>query len=67
MKERTNADRSKKIGKILQFHYDPYGPEENVTDVLTDLRHYCDKHKLDFAKCDRMAYQHYLAERNGRE
>lgn len=37
--------------------------EETVTDALTDLRHLCDMHNLDFGKCDRLAYAHYLKEK----
>lgn len=35
-----------------------------VIDLLTNLRHYCDHHRFDFAKLDRLAYQHYIAEVN---
>ena len=35
---------------------------EALTDILADLRHFADKCNLDFAQCDRMAYQHYLVE-----
>jgi hypothetical protein len=37
--------------------------EDFVTDLLIDLRHYCDRHALDFGRIDRCAYQHYLQER----
>jgi hypothetical protein len=33
-----------------------------VIDLLANLRHYCDHHQFDFAKLDRLAYQHYIAE-----
>jgi hypothetical protein len=36
-----------------------------VIDLLANLRHYCDRHHFDFAKLDRLAYQHYVAELNG--
>jgi hypothetical protein len=35
---------------------------ENATDLLTDLRHWCDERGEDFAKFDRLAYRHYIAE-----
>jgi len=35
-----------------------------ITNTLCDLRHLCDKHLLDFAKLDRLAYQTYRAEKN---
>lgn len=35
-----------------------------VIDLLSNLRHYCDHHRFDFAKLDRLAYRHYIAELN---
>lgn len=40
-------------------------PEEDVIDLLADLRHYCDREGLCLGDLDRMAHQHYLAERFG--
>jgi hypothetical protein len=34
----------------------------SVTDLLTDIRHYCDANGLDFAHLDRIAYSHYCEE-----
>lgn len=36
---------------------------EDVTDILADLRHLCDKRGYDFGALDRSAYQHYAAEK----
>lgn len=33
-----------------------------VIDLLANLRHYCDRYQFDFAKLDRLAYQHYIVE-----
>lgn len=41
--------------------------EANVTDLLTDLRHYCDEHGIDYAEQDKRAYAHYVAEKNGEQ
>lgn len=38
-------------------------PEECLVDLLTDLLHYADKHRLDFAGCERMARGYYSSER----
>lgn len=38
--------------------------DEVVTDVLAQLRHFCDLHAVDFGACDRRAYEHYLAEKS---
>jgi|GEM_PF-3661540 len=43
--------------------YDRSDRQANVTDALTNLRHYCDHHKLDFYVATGSSYQHYLAER----
>lgn len=42
-------------------------PEDFITDLLTDIRHYCDSEGLDFAACDRCAHQHYVREREAKE
>ena len=36
---------------------------EAITDLLSDLRHFCDRQKLDFAAMDRAAYRHYIEEK----
>lgn len=35
-------------------------PENFVANVLTDLRHFCDTHELNFGHIDRQAYEAYL-------
>lgn len=45
---------------------DENDPQANIIDMLSDLRHLCDRLGLDFAALDRPAYQHYLEERHGR-
>jgi hypothetical protein len=40
---------------------------ENLTDLLTDFRHWCDEHGEDFARLDRVACRHYIAEHNDKE
>lgn len=36
--------------------------EATIRDVLTDLRHLCDVHDLDFGEIDRRAYEGYCEE-----
>ena len=36
--------------------------EEDVTDFLTDLRHFCDRAGLALGELDRIAQSHYVAE-----
>ena len=34
-----------------------------LIDILTDLRHFAQEHRLSFERCDRMAKYHYEEER----
>lgn len=73
--ELTPMDRAGFVQRIE--HVSPYdegldadgnmvSPSDFVTDLLTDIRHYCDARNVDFAACDRLAYRHYAAERHDR-
>lgn len=35
---------------------------DDLIDLLTDIRHYCDWQGYDFAAADTMAHRHYLEE-----
>ena len=63
MKGTTPTQRAKSLTTILNKTYDPHGAQENVTDMLTDLRHLCDAKGWDFADLDRQAYRHYRTEK----
>lgn len=56
--------RMARLVQTLSQHY-PNDPQtaHKVTDMLADLRHLCDQEELDFAKLDKLAYEHYLRER----
>ncbi len=56
--------RMDKIEAALEvlFDLEEADPCAAVTDILTDLRHYCDRHELDLGELDRLAHSHYLAE-----
>jgi hypothetical protein len=54
-----------KIEAIVKKHYEVYDPEASVTDIVTDLLHYCDSKDLDFEKCRKRAMNHYREERKG--
>ena len=71
--ELTPADRAKFVQRIEQVS--PYDegldaegnmacPSDFITDLLTDIRHYCDARGVDFAASDRAAYSHYSNERH---
>ena len=70
--ELTPADRARFVQRIEKVS--PYeegldaegkivSPPEFITDLLTDIRHYCDAKKVGFAACDRSAYRYYANER----
>jgi hypothetical protein len=65
MKQRpVNRDRANRVGKLLAQNYE--GATDwaaTITDALADIRHLCDKHDLDLGDLDRIAHDHYLAER----
>lgn len=60
----ANRRRAMRIGHVLTWCKDWDSGREGLIDLLTDARHWCDRHGEDFAALDRMAYQHYLAELN---
>jgi hypothetical protein len=45
----------------------PETPSEAITDLLADIRHYCDTHDLNFAELDHVAYGHYLDEKGAQD
>jgi hypothetical protein len=49
------------IEKIFTKDYDD-GPEQDASELLADLRHYCDAHGLAFHELDRKGHDFYLAE-----
>ena len=44
------------------FDLEEADPGAAVTDVLVDLRHFCDRNSLDIGSLDKLAHSHYLAE-----
>jgi hypothetical protein len=60
-----NHHAIRKIEGIAKKQYDRYDSEASVTDIVTDLLHYCDSKGLDFEKCRKRAMNHYREERKG--
>ena len=61
-----------KIQKCADQHYwsSDDDPASIVRDMLADMRHYCDEHKLCFGDLDKEAHKYYqeeLAEDNREE
>lgn len=44
----TNKDRANKIQKLLDLQDDDKAEYVRPADVICDLRHYCDLHKIDW-------------------
>ena len=61
MAEPNNKTRSDRIKEILGASWE----YEDVVDLLTDLRHFCEEQELDFYVALGTSYLHYLEERAG--
>lgn len=62
-----NDDRARRAAHALRAYRNYTGDgattaDEDVIDLLTDIRHYCDGQDLDLGRCDRIAHTTYLAE-----
>jgi len=58
----TNKDRAEKIQRLLGLQDDGKAEYARVADVICDLRHYCDLHKIDWQDEKSMSYDFYDAE-----
>ena len=58
----TNEDRADKIQRLLGLQDDGKAEYVRVADVICDLRHYCDLHKIDWQDEKSMSYDFYDAE-----
>jgi hypothetical protein len=65
--KRNQKERAKKLLAILDGNYELHENEQNVMDILADIRHFCDIHKIDYYEQDRRALRHYQAERAGED
>lgn len=63
--KKNQVKRSLIIERFVIKQYDSEDMVSSATDLFTDLRHFCDIHKVDLADAQRISYQHYLAEKNG--
>jgi hypothetical protein len=62
-RNRSRANRIANALKTVKEYDGALDYKASITDALSDLRHLCDKLDLDFAQCDRSAYDHYSMER----
>ncbi len=59
-----NQRRAMRIGHVLTWCRDWDSGPEGLIDLLTDARHWCDQNGHAFARLDRLAREHYLAEQD---
>lgn len=71
MKGTAPAQRAAALARRLRHTYEDIKTKavtaQNVTDMIIDLRHLCEAKNIDFANCDRIAYDHYCIERRVRK
>ncbi len=71
VKKSLNAVRAERVQQALDYYRvaglrEPGASVETVlSDLLSDLRHLCDRENLDLAGIDRMAHRNYLNEKFG--
>lgn len=63
----TNQQRATRAAGVLKMHalscdarHDT--PQDQLTDLLTNLRHYCDQQSIQYSRSARLANDRYLAE-----
>ncbi len=62
--KKHNKPRARKIHKLLKAgEYELTSKENAVCDILADIRHYCDKHGIDYAEQNERAARHHRHER----
>ncbi len=63
---KPNTKRANKARTMLRATYQNHPTRlvaEDVADALADIRHLCDERGFNLAELDRIAYQHYVAEK----
>lgn len=63
----TTETRANRIEQFLEYT-PPYNEEDReyrdaVTELLSDIRHFCDRWDIDFGAVDRLAYRNYIEEK----
>ena len=67
---RRNAKRIKRMAEAVSLYRHVLGDEfatteTIITDMLTDLRHYCDRHHIDINQKLFQSAEHFRAEGGG--
>lgn len=77
MSKRKNSQRVKRSEETLYRYYElcgytreetkSEGLETVLTDLFADLFHFCQARDIDFNEHQRIGYQHYCEEKDGKE
>ena len=65
-----NKERASKAEKTIRTAYrndERILTGEDITDILTDIRHLCDHRELNLYLALELSYEHYVAELYGRQ
>lgn len=57
-----SGKRAERALKSVKFYMEQ--GSTNIGELITDLRHYCDTHQLDYGAADVISYQNYVGEVN---
>lgn len=57
-----NPRRAKRFAQAIRHYGIITLGADSLIDMLTDARHWCDRHGLCYGDLDRIAHKHYLAE-----
>lgn len=63
MTNRQRVDLAREALKPFLVSQGPADREDAVTDLVTNLMHYCNRHRIRFRDCARRAKDHYRAEK----
>jgi hypothetical protein len=61
--KQTNRTRAVRVERLITGYAGEAIDPANITDVLTDLRHLCDRRDYDFHDMVHSSYLHYAEER----
>lgn len=56
-------NRARRCDEVLRVYGTDFTSRGCLVDFLADARHWCDRNGHCFAELDRLAYEHYAAER----
>ena len=59
---RLNHYRAARFEAALRNYATDEDPRTVLVDLLTDARHWCDRHSESYGELDRMAREHYSTE-----